>query len=208
MSAIIGWLSAHYATWRGQLHERFARARRWVRLEWDRRRPARRVVVIEGDMLPPSLPTRDIVLLRDDGEDWSVGMRCPCGCGETIELMLLRQAKPRISSSMPVIGRACVRRSGARPVAARISGCGTGVLRGVISRRLPAGDHCTGFQVRPRTASMTCAIGCMVRSAFLMARVSTVLQSVHTVSSSSITERRGRSDLVLQPEGPCVAVRP
>ncbi len=95
MSTIIGWLSAHYATWRGQLHERFARARRWVRREWDRRRPSRRVVVIEGDMLPPSLPARDIVLLRDEGEDWSVGMRCPCGCGESIELMLLRQAKPR-----------------------------------------------------------------------------------------------------------------
>jgi hypothetical protein len=95
MNPIIGWLSERYATWRGRFRDCYASARRWIRREWDRRRPARRLVIIEGDMLPPSLPARDIVLLRDEGEDWSVAMRCPCGCGETIELMLLRQAKPR-----------------------------------------------------------------------------------------------------------------
>lgn len=45
--------------------------------------------------LPARLPRRDLVVARDDGEDWSVGMRCPCGCGDTIELMLVAEAKPR-----------------------------------------------------------------------------------------------------------------
>jgi len=27
------------------------------------------------------LPLWNLVVARDDGEDWSVGMCCPCGCG-------------------------------------------------------------------------------------------------------------------------------
>ncbi|UXJ55808.1 DUF6527 family protein [Pseudomonas citronellolis] len=38
---------------------------------------------------------RNIVLLRDGGEDWSVGFRCPCGCGKAIELLLIDEARPR-----------------------------------------------------------------------------------------------------------------
>lgn len=95
MSAMIAWLRSRYVVWRSLVRERYALGCRWIRREWDRRGPARRLVVVRGDMLPTSLPSRDVVLLRDDGEDWSVGMRCPCGCGETIELMLLRKAKPR-----------------------------------------------------------------------------------------------------------------
>ena len=67
----------------------------WFRRIWDRHGPARRLVVIDGDTLPKSLPRRDLVLARDDGDDWSVGMRCPCGCGATIELMVLPEAMPR-----------------------------------------------------------------------------------------------------------------
>jgi hypothetical protein len=51
--------------------------------------------VTEGDSLPKRLPGRNLVLARDGDEDWCVGMRCPCGCGETIELLLIREAKPR-----------------------------------------------------------------------------------------------------------------
>tara|TARA_Y100001938_G_scaffold149719_1_gene237605 strand:+ start:870 stop:1205 length:336 start_codon:yes stop_codon:yes gene_type:complete len=57
--------------------------------------PRRRLVVIDGDVLPKKLPRRNIVLLRDGGEDWSVGFRCPCGCGRTIELLLIEEARPR-----------------------------------------------------------------------------------------------------------------
>ncbi|MCZ4288474.1 DUF6527 family protein [Hoeflea alexandrii] len=71
---------------------RFAR---WFRQLWGKYGPARRLQIIEGDTLPSDLPARDLVLTRDTGDDWSVGMRCPCGCGETIELMILREARPR-----------------------------------------------------------------------------------------------------------------
>jgi len=56
---------------------------RWFGQFWDKHGPARRLTIVEGDTLPAILPRRDLVLTRDNGEDWSVGMRCPCGCGET-----------------------------------------------------------------------------------------------------------------------------
>lgn len=68
---------------------------KWVRRLWGKYGPARRLVIVEGDALPDVLPGRDLVLVRDDGDDWSVGMRCPCGCGERIELMILEGARPR-----------------------------------------------------------------------------------------------------------------
>jgi uncharacterized protein DUF6527 len=68
---------------------------KWIRRAWDRFGPRRGLQMIDGDSLPSRLPLRDLVLVREDGEDWSVGMRCPCGCGTTIELLLIREAKPR-----------------------------------------------------------------------------------------------------------------
>jgi hypothetical protein len=57
--------------------------------------PARKLEVFVGESLPSKLPWRNLVVLRDAGDDWSVGMRCPCGCGQAIELALIREAKPR-----------------------------------------------------------------------------------------------------------------
>lgn len=68
---------------------------RWWRVIWERLGPARRIRIIQGDSLPATLPRRDLVLARDDGEDWCVGMRCPCGCGEVIELLVVPEAWPR-----------------------------------------------------------------------------------------------------------------
>jgi hypothetical protein len=76
----------------------------WRRLE-ARILPARRLHVIESDSLPRNLPWRDIVLAREDEEDWCVGMRCPCGCGQTTELMLIREVKPRWDLSVDGRGR-------------------------------------------------------------------------------------------------------
>lgn len=68
--------------------------RLWLQFnEWVR--PARRLTFIEGDALPKDLPTRDLIVLRDGGEDWSVAMKCPCGCGQRVELPLLDEVKPR-----------------------------------------------------------------------------------------------------------------
>jgi hypothetical protein len=69
--------------------------RKWWRDVCARFGPARRLIVIEGDSLPQSMPRRDLVLAREDGEDWCVGMRCPCGCGDIIELLVIAEAKPR-----------------------------------------------------------------------------------------------------------------
>ena len=56
--------------------------------------PTRKLVIVEGDGLPVHLPRRDRVLAREDGEDWCVGMRCPCGCGKSIELQVFPEARP------------------------------------------------------------------------------------------------------------------
>lgn len=68
---------------------------RWWRKIWARIGPRRRVVIIEGDSLPEVMPCRDIVLAREGDEDWCVGMRCPCGCGHVIELLVIPEAKIR-----------------------------------------------------------------------------------------------------------------
>jgi Family of unknown function (DUF6527) len=68
---------------------------RWLRRLWDRLGPPRHLRVVADDSLPPTLPRRDLVLARDDGEDWCVGFRCPCGCGQVIELLVIPEAKPR-----------------------------------------------------------------------------------------------------------------
>lgn len=57
--------------------------------------PARTLTILQGDTLPEKFPRRGILLLRDGGEDWCVGLRCPCGCGQRIELPLIQEANPR-----------------------------------------------------------------------------------------------------------------
>lgn len=91
---------------------------RWFRRIWDKCGPARRLVIVDGDALPDVLPARDLVLTRDDGDDWSVGMRCPCGCGERIELMILEGTRPRWDISINE-----VRRPSLHPSVWRKSGC-------------------------------------------------------------------------------------
>jgi hypothetical protein len=78
---------------------------RWWRNVWARLGPCRGLRIIEGDSLPSQLPWRDLVLARDDGEDWCVGMRCPCGCGHVIELLIIAEVKPRWDVSVDAKGR-------------------------------------------------------------------------------------------------------
>jgi hypothetical protein len=81
------------------------RIKRWIRntVEW--LRPARGLIIVEGDSLPARMPRRDLVLARDEGEDWCVGLKCPCRCGRTVELLLIEEAKPRWSLSASPSGR-------------------------------------------------------------------------------------------------------
>ncbi len=55
----------------------------------------RTVITMKGDTLPTKIPNHRLILLKDDGEDWSVGFLCPCGCGDKIELLLLKNVTPR-----------------------------------------------------------------------------------------------------------------
>lgn len=66
--------------------------------------PRRSLVIVEGDMLPKRLPFWNLVKACDDGEDWSVGLRCPCGCGHRLEMMLLKEVKPRWDISVDLKG--------------------------------------------------------------------------------------------------------
>lgn len=56
-------------------------------------------------LLPEKLPWRDLLLAREEEDQWSVGMRCPCGCGQRLELMLLKQVKPRWDLTTDTKGR-------------------------------------------------------------------------------------------------------
>jgi hypothetical protein len=57
--------------------------------------PPRRLIVAKGDSLPSKMPIRAIVLAQEGNDDWCVGMQCPCGCGRTIELLVIDEASPR-----------------------------------------------------------------------------------------------------------------
>ncbi len=77
----------------------------WLLHLADKYGPARRLIVAKGDSMPERLPWRNLVLTRDDDEDWSVGMRCPCGCDETIELMIAPEAKPNWTVQVDAVSR-------------------------------------------------------------------------------------------------------
>lgn len=76
----------------------------WFLKLWAKVAPARRMIVIEGDTPPDAILTRDIYLARDHGEDWAVAFRCPCGCGDRLELLLIPEARPRWSVKQEVSG--------------------------------------------------------------------------------------------------------
>ena len=57
--------------------------------------PRRSLKIVDGDMPPGRLPFWNLVMTRDGNEDWSVGLRCPCGCGQRLEMMLLKEVTPR-----------------------------------------------------------------------------------------------------------------
>ena len=62
--------------------------------------PPRRVIIIEADTPPHKLPRRNLVLAREENEDWAVAFLCPCGCGSRLELLLIKEAKPNWSISL------------------------------------------------------------------------------------------------------------
>lgn len=49
---------------------------------------------INCEDLPDKLEERVLYILGRAPYEWSLGMRCPCGCKATIQLNLLKQASP------------------------------------------------------------------------------------------------------------------
>lgn len=70
-----------------------------------------RVVRIDGDEMPKALPARTLVVLVDDGDPWSAGMMCPCGCERVLEVMLLPGVKPRWDVEVNAKGQPSLRPS-------------------------------------------------------------------------------------------------
>ncbi len=77
----------------------------WLRKAVAAITPRRRLRVVAGDSLPEKLPPLDLVVAREDDEDWCVGFRCPCGCGRKLELMLLENVRPRWKLTVDKRGR-------------------------------------------------------------------------------------------------------
>ena len=59
--------------------------------------PARSINIADADTPPEHLHWRNLVLAREDNEDWAVAFRCPCGCGKRLELLLIEEAMPHWS---------------------------------------------------------------------------------------------------------------
>lgn len=77
---------------------------RWKKA-YDAFRPRWKTAFVESDVLPLILPPRRLVIAREDGELWSAGMNCPCGCGEIIELGLFPEAEQNWTLAVDRRGR-------------------------------------------------------------------------------------------------------
>ena len=69
----------------------------WEALPW--RRPAIYRYRVVEDL--PDRYSKGIVYLVGEGENlWAAALKCPCGCGDVIELNLLAAARPRWAAQM------------------------------------------------------------------------------------------------------------
>ena len=89
----------------------------WFRKLWHQYGPKRQLIIVEGDTPPKHLSTKHLYLARDDGEDWSIAMQCPCGCKDRLEMMLIKEVKPHwslktLDTAYPTLHPSVWRKSG------------------------------------------------------------------------------------------------
>lgn len=77
----------------------FNRLRRWLAFWLQPRRETRRV-----EETPASLEPQAIYLIGDSEDPWSAALLCPCGCGATILLSLIRDDRPSWRAQMDADG--------------------------------------------------------------------------------------------------------
>lgn len=54
--------------------------------------------------LPDEVQKGEIYIAGDKDHEWYVGMQCPCGCGEVIELSLIPHRRPRWTICWDLLG--------------------------------------------------------------------------------------------------------
>lgn len=73
----------------------------WIRNLWQQRDLRRRLIIIESDTPPEKITTKHLYLARKNGKDWAVAMLCPCGCGDHLQLRLLKVASTHWTLKTP-----------------------------------------------------------------------------------------------------------
>ena len=64
----------------------------WIWRRWQRQPPVYRGQHVAD--LPDKLDSNIVYIVGADGYDWSAAMLCPRGCGKTLEMNLVPDAKP------------------------------------------------------------------------------------------------------------------
>lgn len=69
----------------------------WLKKLWRWAFGPRRDLVLritDGDTPPDLIEKGELVVAREDGEDWAAAFICPCGCGERVDLALIEEVRP------------------------------------------------------------------------------------------------------------------
>lgn len=64
-------------------------------LSWFGRRQERPLKTVVVEELPDRLEAKTVYVAGENGHLWFVAMICPCGCGETLQMSLLKNVRPR-----------------------------------------------------------------------------------------------------------------
>jgi|CXWL01.1.fsa_nt_gi hypothetical protein len=74
--------------------------------------------VVEDEDLPDMALPGKLHLIGEDGRYWIAAMRCPCGCGELLEMNLLLDSEPvwtlGIDATVPTLHPSVWRKNGCR----------------------------------------------------------------------------------------------
>jgi Family of unknown function (DUF6527) len=74
-------------------------------------------VCFEDDLPDEAVPGK-LYLIGEGGRHWIAAMRCPCGCGETLEMNLLPDSKPvwklKVENMVPTLHPSVWRKDGCR----------------------------------------------------------------------------------------------
>lgn len=95
----------------------------WLKRTWHWllrifRRPPRPYTTIEATDLPNAIKAREVYLIGENGYLWYVAMLCPCGCGATVQLSCLPDARPCWG-----VSRHADQTISLHPSVARLKGC-------------------------------------------------------------------------------------